>query len=101
MLKHVWDTGILLSGCAESDVEEPVGVLVCDIEHGRTGLDVLEDEPLRLTNPLSKIKDSGKLIITSHLAWGSVEARTRRVQAVYDNIKAFQEGKPVHVVNGL
>ncbi len=64
------------------------------------GLDVLEDEPLRLTNPLSKIKDSQKLIITPHLAWGSVEARERCVLGVYDNIKAFLEGNPIHVVNG-
>ena len=63
------------------------------------GLDVLEDEPLRLTNPLSKIKDSGKLIITPHLAWGSVEARYRCVQGVYDNIRAFLDGNPIHVVN--
>ncbi|MBO7355467.1 MAG: D-2-hydroxyacid dehydrogenase [Lachnospiraceae bacterium] len=62
------------------------------------GLDVLEDEPLRLTNPLSRIKDSGKLIITPHLAWGSVEARYRCVQGVYDNIRAFLDGNPIHVV---
>jgi len=63
------------------------------------GLDVMEEEPLKLSNPLSKIKDSGRLIITPHLAWGSVEARTRCVQGVYDNIKAFLEGAPIHVVN--
>ena len=64
------------------------------------GLDVLEDEPLRVTNPLSRITDSGKLIITPHLAWGSVEARERCVKGVYDNIKAFLDGNPIHVVNG-
>lgn len=53
------------------------------------GLDVLEKEPLELSNPLSKLKDSNKLIITPHLAWASVEARTRCVQGVYENIKAF------------
>ncbi len=63
------------------------------------GLDVLEKEPLQLSNPLSKIKDSNKLIITPHLAWGSVEARERCVQGVYDNIKAFLDGNPVNVVN--
>jgi glycerate dehydrogenase len=63
------------------------------------GLDVLEKEPLQLSNPLSKIKDSNKLIITPHLAWGSVEARERCVLGVYDNIKAFLEGSPIHVVN--
>jgi glycerate dehydrogenase len=65
------------------------------------GLDVLEKEPLRLENPLSKIKDSNKLIITPHLAWGSVEARTRCVQGAYDNMKAFIEGHPTNVVNGV
>ncbi len=63
------------------------------------GLDVLEKEPLQLSNPLSKIKDSNKLIITPHLAWGSVEARERCVLGVYDNIKAFLNGTPIHVVN--
>ncbi|MBQ9767991.1 MAG: D-2-hydroxyacid dehydrogenase [Lachnospiraceae bacterium] len=63
------------------------------------GLDVLEEEPLRLTNPLSKIKDSNKLIITPHLAWGSVEARMRCVVGVYENIKAFQRGEDRNVVS--
>lgn len=62
------------------------------------GLDVLEQEPLTLTNPLSKIKDSNKLIITPHLAWGSVEARMRCVEGVYENIKAFQRGEERNIV---
>ena len=63
------------------------------------GLDVLEKEPLQLSNPLSKIKDSNRLIITPHLAWASVEARTRCVQGVYENIKAFMRGENRNVVN--
>ncbi len=63
------------------------------------GLDVLEKEPLQVSNPLSKIKDSNKLIITPHLAWASVEARTRCVEGVYLNIKAFLNGEDRNVVN--
>lgn len=63
------------------------------------GLDVLEKEPLELSNPLSQLKDSNKLIITPHLAWASVEARTRCVQGVYENIKAFMRGENRNVVN--
>ena len=63
------------------------------------GLDVLEKEPLELSNPLSQLKDSNKLIITPHLAWASVEARTRCVQGVYENIRAFLAGEPKNVVN--
>lgn len=67
-------------------------------EIAAAGLDVLEKEPLELSNPLSQIKDSRRLIITPHLAWGSVEARTRCVQGVYENIKAFQEGRERNIV---
>ena len=63
------------------------------------GLDVIEAEPLALTNPLSKLKDSNQLIITPHLAWASVEARTRCVEGVYKNIEAFLRGEPRNVVN--
>lgn len=62
------------------------------------GLDVLEEEPLRLTNPLSRLKNSNQLIITPHLAWGSVEARMRCVEGVYQNIQAFQRGEQRNVV---
>lgn len=68
-------------------------------EIAAAGLDVLEKEPLELSNPLSRFKDSNRLIITPHLAWGSVEARTRCVRGVYDNIRAFLDGVPMHVVN--
>ena len=63
------------------------------------GLDVIEKEPLELSNPLSKLKDSNQLIITPHLAWASVEARTRCVEGVYLNIKAFLKGEDRNVVN--
>lgn len=57
------------------------------------GLDVLGVEPMEKTNPLGKIKDSRKLLITPHMAWASVEARTRCLEEVYKNIEAFYEGK--------
>lgn len=63
------------------------------------GLDVIEKEPLELSNPLSRIKDSNRLIITPHLAWASVEARTRCVEGACNNIKAFLKGEPTNVVN--
>lgn len=57
------------------------------------GLDVLEEEPISPDNPLGTIKDSNKLIITPHMAWASTEARTRVVEEVYLNIKAFLNGE--------
>lgn len=68
-------------------------------EIAAAGLDVVENEPLELSNPLSKLKDSNRLIITPHLAWASVEARTRCVQGAYENIAAFLRGENRNVVN--
>ncbi len=57
------------------------------------GLDVLTKEPMPADNPLHRIKDSRKLIITPHMAWASVEARQRCADEVYLNIKAFLNGE--------
>ena len=53
------------------------------------GLDVLCKEPMSGTNPLVKIKDSKKLIITPHIAWASVEARNRLMQIIAGQIRDF------------
>ena len=63
------------------------------------GLDVLSKEPIAKDNPLSKIQDSSRLIITPHLAWASVEARERCVKMTYDNIKAFMNGEKLSRVD--
>ncbi|MCR4590928.1 MAG: D-2-hydroxyacid dehydrogenase [Lachnospiraceae bacterium] len=62
------------------------------------GLDVLEKEPISQDDPLGKIKDSSKLIITPHLAWASVEARMRCVDEVFLNLKAFINGEERNAV---
>lgn len=68
-------------------------------EIAAAGLDVVDGEPLQLSNPLSLLKDSNQLIITPHLAWASVEARTRCVEEVAKNIEAFQRGELRNIVN--
>ena len=62
------------------------------------GLDVLEKEPISKDDPLGKIKDSSKLIITPHLAWASEEARQRCVDEVFLNLKAYIEGEERNAV---
>ena len=68
-------------------------------EIAAAGLDVVESEPLELSNPLAGLKDSNRLIITPHLAWASVEARTRCVWEAHENIAAFLRGENRNVVN--
>ena len=53
------------------------------------GLDVLSVEPMQENNPLRRIKDSDKLFITPHIAWASVEARTRLMEIILEQIKEF------------
>ena len=62
------------------------------------GLDVLVKEPIDKDNPLGKIKDSTKLLITPHMAWGSNEARNRCKNEVYENIKSFLAGQDRNIV---
>lgn len=53
------------------------------------GLDVLKDEPMSADNPLREITDSRKLLITPHVAWASVEARTRLMGIILGQIREF------------
>lgn len=80
------------------DTQALYDALVTDRIAG-AGLDVLEQEPMAKDNPLARIKDSSKLIITPHMAWASLESRTRLVDAVVKNIEAFLAGENRNVVN--
>lgn len=59
------------------------------------GLDVLSIEPPTSENPLLKAKNC---LITPHIAWATFEARSRLMDTVVNNIRAFINGKPVNVV---
>lgn len=53
------------------------------------GVDVLSAEPMKSDNPLREIKDSERLLITPHIAWASVEARTRLMKIIEGQIAEF------------
>lgn len=54
-------------------------------------LDVFENEPIQAKNPLLNIKNPDKLVLTPHMVWSSVEARTELIEGVKRNIEEFYQ----------
>jgi len=54
-------------------------------------LDVLEQEPIDMENPLMKIEHKERLLITPHIAWTSIEARKKLLEGIVENIATFVE----------
>ncbi len=62
---------------------------------GGLGIDVLSKEPPAAGHPLLDPSQpwSSRVVVTPHIAWGTVEARTRLVAEVVANLTAFSAGK--------
>jgi glycerate dehydrogenase len=60
------------------------------------GLDVVAGEPIRPDNPLLSARNC---VLTPHIAWATVEARRRLLEAVVANVANFLAGQPTNVVN--
>ena len=52
-------------------------------------LDVFPVEPIPMSSPLLNLKNPGRLRLSPHLGWASVEARDRLAAATAQNIKEF------------
>lgn len=60
------------------------------------GIDVLSTEPPAPDNPLISAKNC---IVTPHIAWASIEARSRLMEIMEKNIHSFIKGEPINIVN--
>ena len=73
--------------------------LAAALENGTiagAGLDVLSAEPPKGGNVLIGAKNC---LITPHIAWASLEARTKLLNIFLENVESFVKGTPVNVVN--
>ena len=62
------------------------------------GADVVSTEPIGADNPLLTAKNC---YLTPHIAWSSRDCRQRILDTTVGNIRAFLDGTPRNVVNGI
>ena len=62
-------------------------------------LDVFDNEPLPISDPLLSIENKDKIVMTPHIAWASKEARDRLFKSVIMNIEAFYKGEKLNRVD--
>jgi glycerate dehydrogenase len=72
--------------------EAALAQAVASEQIGGAATDVFSSEPPEADNPLMKVKANPLFLATPHTAWASLEARTRLVAEVAENIRAFLSG---------
>jgi len=60
---------------------------------GGAALDVFKVEPIPAENPLLKVKNKRRLVLTPHIAWASEEARNRLFTDLLENISAYNRSE--------
>jgi glyoxylate reductase len=97
-LKLMKKTAYLINNSRGPVVDEKA--LYQALKDGRiagAGLDVFEQEPTPLNNPLLKLDN---VVVAPHISSASYETRSRMAEMVADNLIAFFEGrKPPNLVN--
>ena len=87
---HKMKEGTVLVNVGRGGIIDEVALAkIIDEKELYVGLDVLEAEPMQKGHPLLTVKHHERLIITPHVAWASVEARTALMRLVAQNIQTF------------
>jgi lactate dehydrogenase-like 2-hydroxyacid dehydrogenase len=60
---------------------------------GAAGIDVMEQEPINADNPMLKLYDKEKILITPHMAWASKESRELLLEKIARNIEIFLKNR--------
>ena len=76
---------------------EDLASALCNGHLGYAIIDVLETEPPAKTHPLVN-NSIPNLILTHHIAWGSLQAQQRLIDGVVENIKAYRQNKKLNRV---
>ncbi|MPL62531.1 putative 2-hydroxyacid dehydrogenase [bioreactor metagenome] len=92
-MKNMKDGAILLNLGRGGIINENDLAKLIDEKEIYCGIDVVSKEPIEESNPLLKVKNKDRLLLTPHIGWASIEARTRLVNMVAKNIEDFIDEK--------
>lgn len=96
LLEMMKSTAILINTSRGGLInEDDLAEALNDGKIAAAGLDVLSKEPPSTENPLLYAKNC---LITPHIGWATFEARSRLMDVVCSNIKAFLTGNPQNVI---
>jgi len=88
-MKNIKDSAILLNLGRGGIINEEDLAKIIDEKEIYCGIDVVSKEPIEENNPLLRVKNKNRLVLTPHIGWASIEARTRLVSMVAKNIEEF------------
>ena len=88
-MKNMKDGAILLNLGRGGIINENDLSKIIDEKEIYCGIDVVSVEPIKESNPLLNVKNKNRLLLTPHIGWASVEARTRLINLVAKNIEEF------------
>lgn len=88
-MNNMKDGAILLNLGRGGIINEADLAKLIDEKEIYCGIDVVSKEPIEDTNPLLKVQNKDRLLLTPHIGWASIEARTRLISMVADNIQEF------------
>ncbi|MDO5484250.1 MAG: D-2-hydroxyacid dehydrogenase [Desulfovibrionaceae bacterium] len=91
-------TGAILLNTARGQLvdEAAVATALASGQLRGFGTDVLAEEPPTAENPLLTAPNT---LITPHMSWATVRARQNIINLTAENIRRWQDGHPVNVVN--
>ncbi|MCP4969217.1 MAG: D-2-hydroxyacid dehydrogenase [Arcobacter sp.] len=88
-MKNIKKGAILLNLSRGGIINEKDLAKIIDSQEIYCGIDVVSKEPIEESNPLLNVQNKEQLILTPHIAWASIEARTRLISKVAKNIEEF------------
>ena len=88
-MKNIKDGSILLNLGRGGIINEADLAKIIDEKEIYCGIDVVFVEPILESNPLLRVKNKQRLLLTPHIGWASIEARTKLVSMVAKNIEEF------------